>query len=94
MPNQRAKGQKLINFPAKEAFISLVDEALPKIGYGDRSSFIRDAIADKLEREGVTLPRELSAAPMRSGKRINSKSDVAAAKAARKAAESARKMTQ
>ena len=53
MSNQRAIGQKLISVPMKEKFIEEIDKALEKIGYSDRSSFIRDAVAEKLRAAGV-----------------------------------------
>lgn len=52
----------------KEKFIEGIDQALEKIGYSDRSSFIRDAIAEKLRSEGINLPTELRLAPSRAGK--------------------------
>lgn len=66
VPNQRAAGQKLINLPASEEFIAAVDAALPAIGYGNRSEFIRDAIAEKLAREGHPVRPESVVAPARS----------------------------
>ena len=68
MSTQRAVGQKLISVPMKEKFIESIDQALEKIGYSDRSSFIRDAIAEKLRAAGVILPIELRLAPSRTGK--------------------------
>jgi len=50
MPNQRAAGQKLLNFPAKEKFITEIDRGVEKSGLGDRSKFVREAIVEKLER--------------------------------------------
>jgi hypothetical protein len=58
----------------KETFIAVLDGALPSLGYGDRSSFIRDAILEKMERDGVQNPdtkpldSALASSPTRMGK--------------------------
>jgi len=92
MSNQRAIGQKLISVPMKEKFIEEIDKALEKIGYSDRSSFIRDAVSEKLRAAGVNLATELRLAPSRTGKggRPRHAAQVAAA-AAEAAAASRRK---
>jgi|GEM_PF-705321 len=64
----RAPGQKLISVPMNEKFIEQIDAALHKVGYSDRSSFIRDAIVEKLHAGGIPIPVELSLAPSRTGK--------------------------
>jgi Arc/MetJ-type ribon-helix-helix transcriptional regulator len=86
MPNQRALGQKLISVPMKERFIEEIDQALEKMGYSDRSSFIRDAVAEKLRSEGFELPIDLPLAPSRAGKGGR---PTQAAYAARRAAQAA-----
>jgi hypothetical protein len=68
VPNQRAPGQKLISVPMFESFIKAIDRALRPLGYSDRSSFIRDAISEKLAADGIKIPVDLSTAPGRSGK--------------------------
>ena len=68
MPNQRAAGQKLLNFPAKEKFITEIDRGVEKSGLGDRSKFVREAIVEKLERLGIVVPPEIFSAPSRAGK--------------------------
>lgn len=68
MSTMRAPGQKLISVPMNEKFIEQIDAALHKVGYSDRSSFIRDAIVEKLHAGGVPIPVELSLAPSRTGK--------------------------
>ena len=39
-----------------------------KLNYGDRSKFIRDAILEKLNREGIETRSSLAATPARFGK--------------------------
>jgi Arc/MetJ-type ribon-helix-helix transcriptional regulator len=90
MPNQRALGQKLISVPMKERFIEEIDQALEQMGYSDRSSFIRDAIAEKLHSEGIQLPVDLPLAPSRAGKGGR---PTQAAYIARRAAQAAGTMT-
>jgi len=68
MPNVRAPGQKLLNFPAYEDFIKQIDEAVAKSGAGDRSKWIREAIVEKLESLGIRVPPHLASAPPRAGK--------------------------
>jgi Arc/MetJ-type ribon-helix-helix transcriptional regulator len=68
MAKPRSGGQRLINFPADEAFIRELDAALAKTNYADRSKFIRDAIYEKLEKHGILLPESLRKAPARMGK--------------------------
>jgi hypothetical protein len=65
MPNQRAPGQKLLNFPVSEEFIGEIDKGVAKSGLGDRSKFIRAAIQEKLKRLGIEVPVEVWAAPPR-----------------------------
>ena len=48
--------------------LARIDSSLQKVGYSDRSSFIRDAIVEKLQREGVEISYEISLAPSRAGK--------------------------
>jgi hypothetical protein len=68
MSNIRAPGQKLISVPMNEKFIAQIDAALPVVGYSDRSSFIRDAILEKLRSAGIEISTALSLAPSRTGK--------------------------
>lgn len=68
MPGQRAPGQKLINVPVDEKFLSEIDSALKKSGCDNRAEFIREAIVEKLLREGYEVTAPLSKAPSRFGK--------------------------
>ena len=52
-----------------QKFIDHLNAAVEKLNYGDRSKLIRDAIVEKLNREGIETPKSLSAAPVRAGKR-------------------------
>jgi len=68
MPGQRSPGQKLIPIPMNEEFIELLDAAVVKSDYSDRSKFIRDAIVEKLQALGYKIPPGVSAAPTKIGK--------------------------
>jgi len=68
MPNQRAEGQKLINVPMKIKLIEELDAAAKDSGYEDRSKFIRDAIKEKLKRDGYHVSDDLFEPPSRFGK--------------------------
>jgi hypothetical protein len=52
-----------------EAFIEHINLAVKKLNYGDRAKLIRDAVVEKLNREGIKTPQSLAAAPLRVGKR-------------------------
>jgi len=67
MPNQRSKGQKLLNFQASKKFIDICDKAA-KLGRQTRSEFIRQAIFEALRRRGMKISQSLTAAPSRVGK--------------------------
>lgn len=45
-----------------------IDRALPAMGYGDRSTFIRDAVYKRLEELGIEIPIHLKTSPDRTGK--------------------------
>lgn len=68
MPNVRAKNQTLIAIPMRIEFLNTIDESLQKIGFEDRSKFIRSAIMEHLKREGISVPKEWMLAPSRKGK--------------------------
>jgi Arc/MetJ-type ribon-helix-helix transcriptional regulator len=68
MPGQRSKGQRGIIVMMRESFIEEIDGSLLHCGYTDRSSFIRDAVYEKLERMGISIPLVEKTAPQRSGK--------------------------
>jgi hypothetical protein len=72
MPNVRAPGQKLLNFPAYEDFIKQIDEGVAKSGAGDRAKFVRQAIVEHLENIGIHVPAHLAAPPPRTGKKYPS----------------------
>jgi Arc/MetJ-type ribon-helix-helix transcriptional regulator len=52
----------------RKEFIDHINAAVEKLNYGDRSKLIRDAIVEKLDREGIETPTSLAAAPVRVGK--------------------------
>lgn len=59
MSNKRSADQKMLIFPAQKTFIDVLDRALRSCGYSNRSQFIRDAIGEKLNAEGIAVPKEL-----------------------------------
>lgn len=63
MPNQRAAGQKAVIVMMSHEFLDLIDGNLQRLGFSDRSSFIRDAVRVKL---GASP--SVAAAPSRAGK--------------------------
>ena len=69
MPARRTSGQKLVPIPMSQKFIDHLNAAVEKLNYGDRSKLVRDAIVEKLNREGIETPKSLAAAPVRVGKR-------------------------
>ncbi len=69
MAGKRALGQKLIPVPMRKEFIEHINAAVEKLNYGDRSKLIRDAIVEKLNREGIETPSGLAAAPVRVGRK-------------------------
>jgi Arc/MetJ-type ribon-helix-helix transcriptional regulator len=73
VPGKRAFGQKLIPVPMRTEFIDHINAAVEKLNYSDRSKLIRDAIVEKLNREGIETPPSLAAAPVRVGKSSGSR---------------------
>ena len=53
----------------RKEFIEHLNAAVEKLNYGDRSKFIRDAIVEKLNREGIETPSSLASTPVRFGKK-------------------------
>jgi len=68
VPGKRAFGQKLIPVPMRKEFIDHINTAVEKLNYGTRSKLIRDAIVEKLIREGIETSASMAAAPVRVGK--------------------------
>lgn len=62
MSNKRGADQRLLTVPAKANFLDGLDRALPKCGYSNRSQFVRDAIREKLQKEGIRVPKALTLA--------------------------------
>lgn len=73
VPGQRAVRQKLIPVPMSEEFIEHVNAAVKALNYGDRAKLIREAIVEKLNREGFETPENLAAAPVRVGKKLQAR---------------------
>lgn len=65
MPNQRRAGQMFLGF---QADLELVRELDRGRGRKDRSQFIREAIAAKLEGHGIRVCEDLIYPPMRSAR--------------------------
>lgn len=52
----------------QDDFLDIIDDSLPQLGFADRSSFIREAVRQRLIRDGVPVPASMIAAPSRAGK--------------------------
>lgn len=68
MANQRAAGQKAVIVMIQDDFLDIIDDSLNQLGFTDRSSFIREAVRQRLIRDGVPVPASMTAAPSRAGK--------------------------
>lgn len=68
MSEGRSAGQKLLNFPVKEEFLEEIDRAISSSRFSNRSEFIRQAILEKLQEMGISIPEAMASAPSRSGK--------------------------
>jgi hypothetical protein len=68
MPNQRKPGQTFIGCQVDEHLLAMIDEAK---GRKDRSFFLREAIAEKLVSQGLTVSEDLVYPPARSGNTMN-----------------------
>lgn len=65
------KTHELINVPLSRAFAAELATVLPRLGYSNRSDFIRQAIIEKLRRDGIDVPASYAAAPSRMKARID-----------------------
>lgn len=52
----------------REGFLAKIDASVPKLGYNDRSSLIRDAVYRLLEEARVNVTPEDKTIPGRTGK--------------------------
>lgn len=52
----------------EKEFVSIINDAVVKYNYGDRSKLIREAVAEKLTSLGMKLPKAVTATPPRIGK--------------------------
>jgi len=68
VPGKRAAGQRQVIVVMQEAAVDEIDRHLAAMGFSDRASFIRQAIAEKLELSGYGVPKEMLVAPSRAGK--------------------------
>lgn len=82
MPGKRSEGQRGVIVMMRESFVEEIDDSLLGCGYTDRSSFIRDAVYEKLQRMGVDIPISEKSAPQRTGKGGRKKSSDKARKTA------------
>jgi len=64
MPGQRAPGQTVIALALDQRLLALVDDARSRVGQ-DRSTFIRLALVEYLEKAGVPTDRALAFSPDR-----------------------------
>jgi alpha-D-ribose 1-methylphosphonate 5-phosphate C-P lyase len=60
--------QKAVLVMMDEDFLAEIDAAYPTLGYGDRATFVRDAILKLMAIHGYKLPASYKAAPPRAGK--------------------------
>lgn len=60
--------QKGVLLMMDENFLAEIDAAYPGLGFGDRATFIRDAVLKELARRGIELPASYKSGPPRSGK--------------------------
>ena len=70
----RGENQKAIIVMVRDEFLREIDEALPREGYSDRASFIRDAVFEFLAKKGYKLPPILKA-PLSHGGRKPKKTE-------------------
>jgi hypothetical protein len=68
MPNQRSQGQKQVLIWVDDEFLNKINQSMARAGYGDRSSFIRAAVYEKLVRLGIPVDPRFALAPSRVGK--------------------------
>jgi metal-responsive CopG/Arc/MetJ family transcriptional regulator len=68
MPNVRSKDQRGVIVMMDRKFCEEIDAAFPRLGFSDRSTFIRDAVYKRLEEMNIRVPASLKAAPSRAGK--------------------------
>jgi hypothetical protein len=65
MPNQRRAGQMFLGFQADLELVRDLDRARRR---KDRSQFIREAIAEKLDRQGIRVREDLICPPPRAAR--------------------------
>jgi Arc/MetJ-type ribon-helix-helix transcriptional regulator len=70
--------------PVNVAFLRELDSALKAIHVSNRSEFVRQAILEKLSREGRSIKADLAKAPSRQGKGGRRPKAKAKAKSAKK----------
>ena len=63
-----ARKEKGVIFMVDEKFLAQIDAAYPTLGFGDRATFIRDAVIKELTKFGYHVPAEYRAGPPRTGK--------------------------
>ena len=59
------KTHELIPVPVSRQFAEKLAIELPRLGYSNRSEFIREAIVEKLQKAGIKVPLEYWTAPTR-----------------------------
>lgn len=60
--------QKAVLLMMDENFLAEIDAAYPGLGFGDRATFIRDAVLKEMARRGIHLSASYKSGPPRSGK--------------------------
>jgi len=67
MEKPKKRAQRLINLVVDPQFLEAIDKVSRMAGYADRSTFIREAIYEKMAEKGAKISREISLPPSRSG---------------------------
>jgi hypothetical protein len=65
MSNQRSAGQVLVNLWLNEEFLDEISRGMRVARCSERAKFIREAVYEKLERLGMSIPAEIMMAPPR-----------------------------
>lgn len=67
MAGVRSDGQKQVIVMMREVFLAKIDAAVPRMGFNDRASLIREAVFQMIKSEVNVAPEEKTA-PGRAGK--------------------------
>ena len=68
MPNQRGENMKLLPVKVKQSLLDAMEVAVEQESYPDRSSFVREAIFERLSALNISVPKGSHLPASRSGK--------------------------